>query len=494
MMPQVSFPARCAVAVICGEHLVSQVYPAAVPVEAFVDAVVELLNDDLRRRGGPGLDTSLAYELQRTNGSRLDVTKTLDELGVEDGATLIIAPASEGEPFEPQYEALSTGLARVGRRLFAPVTAETATQTALAILAMISMTIAGLGLSTRLGGNLWLPAAVTGLTGLAIFAGAVGVRRWWPDRMDLSTGLSWQAVPLLAVSASACAPGEPGAPHLFIGAVATATLVVACYRISRRWACPAAAVVTLAAVTATVAGVQMFLDAEPQRLGMGVLVGLLLLITLAPTIALWASRIRPPHFGSITGRDLFRRVEGMASDAVAPVEESDDDDPSPDTTPSGEAIANAARSANGVLTGICIATAVALPVAAWATVMPDQPRSWAAGLLVALFVLIFICRARAFGDKRQAVALVCGAAAAVCAAVTRYSVHGHGHDPAAFLAGATVLIVFAGAGLAAALLVPGTRFTPLIRMFTEWLELAAIVAALPLAAWVGGLFTWVRMR
>jgi len=44
-MAKVSFPARCAVAVVCGEHLVSQVYPASVPIEAFIDNVVELLND-----------------------------------------------------------------------------------------------------------------------------------------------------------------------------------------------------------------------------------------------------------------------------------------------------------------------------------------------------------------------------------------------------------------------------------------------------------------
>jgi hypothetical protein len=46
----------------------------------------------------------------------------------------------------------------------------------------------------------------------------------------------------------------------------------------------------------------------------------------------------------------------------------------------------------------------------------------------------------------------------------------------------------------AALLVPITRFTPLVRMIAEWLEIAAIIAALPLAAWIGGLFNWVRMR
>src|SRR5262245_25770808 len=120
-MPKVSFPARCAVAVVCGEHLVSQVYPASVPVEVFVDDITELLNEELRRRGLTGLEPGIGYELQRANGTRLDVTKTLDELGVEDGATLVLAPAGIGESFEPQYESLSTGLARIGKKLFQPV-------------------------------------------------------------------------------------------------------------------------------------------------------------------------------------------------------------------------------------------------------------------------------------------------------------------------------------------------------------------------------------
>ena len=50
-MTKVRFPSRCAVAVVCGEHLVSQVYPASVPIEVFMDDIVELLSDDLRRRG-----------------------------------------------------------------------------------------------------------------------------------------------------------------------------------------------------------------------------------------------------------------------------------------------------------------------------------------------------------------------------------------------------------------------------------------------------------
>src|ERR1700727_3171524 len=156
-MPKVAFPARCAVAVVCGEHLVSQVYPASVPVEVFLDNIVELLNDELKRRGLTGLESGVGYELHKANGVRLDVTKTLDELGVEDGATLALVPAVDGESFEPQYESLSTGLARIGKTLFEPVTVQTASHTALFILAMAAVTVLGLALHQRAASDSLMP-------------------------------------------------------------------------------------------------------------------------------------------------------------------------------------------------------------------------------------------------------------------------------------------------------------------------------------------------
>ncbi|BBY64143.1 type VII secretion integral membrane protein EccD [Mycolicibacterium helvum] len=493
-MAKVSFPARCAVAVICGQHLVSQVYPASVPVEVFIDNVVELLNEELKRRGVPGLDPGIGYELNRANGTRLDVTKTLDELGVEDGSTLVLVPAQEGESFEPQYESLSTGLARVGKRLFAPVTAETAAHTAMAVLAMVALSVLGLGLHTRLHTDSVIPAIVTGAVGLLLAVGAGSIWRWWPQRADLLGGFGWLAVPLLAVGFAAAAPGDVGAAHVFIAALATAVLTVGVVTMTGRHLTVAATVVTVCGVGGLVAIARMWAAVPAQWLGMCSLIGLLLLLTLAPTFALWAARIRPPHFGSITGRDLFRRSDGLPVDTVTPVDDEAEDEPNPDTTPPGSVITVAAQRANSVLTGICVAAAIALPAAVWATLMPGRAKSNAAAVLAGLFVLIFISRGRAFADKRQAVALVCGAAAALCVGVIRYVLHEPADSGAALLWGTFALAIFAGAGLAAALLVPVTRFTPLVRMIAEWLELAAIVAAFPLAAWVGGLFTWVRMR
>ncbi|CAN5191804.1 type VII secretion system ESX-2 subunit EccD2 [soil metagenome] len=496
-MAKVTFPARCSVAVVCGEHLVSQVYPASVPIEVFIDDVVELLNEELRRRGLTGLESSVGYELQRANGTRLDVTKTLDDLGVEDGATLVLVPAVVGDSFEPQYESLSTGLARVGKRLFAPVTAQTAAHVALAILALIALAVLALALRNRMATDALAATIVTGTLGVLTLGGTVAIARWWPQRADLMSGFGWLTVPLLAVAASAAAPGALGAAHLFIAALTVTVLTCGLVALTSRHLSVAAVVVTLCALGGLTALTRMWRPVPAQWLGMCALVALLILLTMAPTFALWASRIRPPHFGSITGRDLFRRSDGLPIDAVAPVDEDQDDDqaePNPDNTPRGSEIADAARRANSVLTGVCVGAATALPVAVWATLMPGREKATAAAILAGLFVLIFISRARTFADRRQAVALVCGAAAAVCLGVLKYVLSVPAESSAAVLWGALALALFGFAGLLAALLIPVTRFTPLVRMIAEWLELVAIVAALPLAAWIGGLFAWVRMR
>src|ERR1700743_1768519 len=191
-MGKVSFPARCAVAVVCGEHLVSQVYPASVPIEVFIDNVVELLNDELKRRGFNGLPTGVGYELHKANGVRLDVTKTLDELGVEDGATLALVPAVPGDSFEPQYESLSTGLARIGKKLFEPVTMETAAHTALVILSMVLASLLGLAVRQRLSTDSLVPAVVSGGAGLLVAGGAGAVWQWWPRRIELVDRPVWR--------------------------------------------------------------------------------------------------------------------------------------------------------------------------------------------------------------------------------------------------------------------------------------------------------------
>ncbi len=489
-MTAIAFPSRCAVAVVCAEHVVAQVYPSSVPIEVFLDDVVELISDDLRRRGVPGLDPAAAYELQRANGARLDVTRTLDELGIGDGATLVLEIAGQGESFEPHYESLSTGLARVGRELFPPVTESAAVAAAIAILAMVTASVLALGAWARAIYGTTLVGLVGVGGGTAIAVGALCVRRWWPGRTDLLIGLSWNAIPLLTLGAAAVTPGRLGSPHVLITALAASFCTVGALALTGRTVAVGAAVIAVCAIAAVVAGIRVWQPVPCQRLAIGTLVGLMFLINGAPTVALRAARIRPPHFGSVTGRDLFHRRDGMAADAVSPVE--GDAEEELDTTPAAASIVASAVRANAVLTGICVAAAVTLPVAVWAAISPGRPYATATLILAALLVVVFLSRARAFADRRQAVPLVWGAAAAFCAGTARQVLATGGG--VAVLWGAALLLGFGTAGLAAALLVPVTRFTPLVRMVVEWLELTAAAAALPLAAWICGLFDWIRLR
>lgn len=311
------------------------------------------------------------------------------------------------------------------------------------------------------------------------------------------SGFGWLAVVLLAVAAACAPPGALGAAHALIGLVVVVLGAITIGVATRkRWqTAVVTAVVTVCGILAAVAAVRMFRPVSMQVLAICVLVGLLVLIRMTPTVALWVARVRPPHFGSITGRDLFARRAGMPVDTVAPVSEADADDEDnelTDITARGTAIAASARLVNAVQVGMCVGVSLVLPAAVWGVLTPRQPWAWLALLVAGLTVGLFITQGRGFAAKYQAVALVCGASAAVCAGVLKYALDTPKGVQTGLLWPAIFVAAFAALGLAVALVVPATRFRPIIRLTVEWLEVLAMIALLPAAAALGGLFAWLR--
>lgn len=503
---KVAFPARCAVNISYEKHLCSQVFPAGIPVEGFFEGMVELFDADLKRKGFEGITLPAgSYELHKINGVRLDINKSLDELGVQDGDTLVLVPRVAGESFEPQYESLSTGLAAMGKwlgreggdRMFAPVTPLTAAHTAVAIIAMAAAVVVALTLRARTFTDSPIPAAVAGAVGALLVVATFIVWWGWRERRDLFSGFGWLAVVVLAVAGACAPPGSLGAAHGLIGLVIVILGAIAIGVTTRkRWQTAAVtAVVTVCGILAAVAAVRMFRPASAQVLAICVLVGLLILVRMAPMIALWVARVRPPHFGSITGRDLFARREGMPVDTVSPVSEDeseDEDNELTDITARGAAIAASARLVNAVQVGVCVGVSIVLPAAVWGVLTPGRPWAWLALVVAGLVVGIFITQGRGFAAKYQAVALACGAAAAVCAGVVKYAIAEPKDVVSGLLWPAVAVAAFAACGLAVALLVPTVRFRPLIRLTVEWVEVFAFIVLLPAAAALGGLFTWIR--
>ncbi|OSC30283.1 type VII secretion integral membrane protein EccD [Mycobacterium vulneris] len=503
---KVAFPARCAVNISYEKHLCSQVFPAGIPMEGFFEGMVELFDADLKRKGFDGIALPAgSYELHKINGVRLDINKSLDELGVQDGDTLVLVPRVDGDSFEPQYESLSTGLAAMGKwlgrdggdRMFAPVTPLTAAHTAVAVIAMAVGVVVALTLRARTFTDGPVPAAVSGAVGALLLVATLVVRSGWRERRDLFSGFAWLAVLSLAAAGACAPPGVLGAAHGLIGAVVMILGAIAIGVTARnRWqTAVVTAVVTVCGILAAVAAVRMFRPASAQVLAVCVLVGLLFLVRMAPLIALWVARVRPPHFGSITGRDLFARREGMPIDTVSPVSEDeseDEDNELTDITARGAAIAASARLVNAVQVGLCVGVAVVLPAAVWGVLTPGRQWAWLALVVAGLVVGIFLTQGRGFAAKYQAIALVCGASAAVCAGVVKYAVAAPKDAMTGLMWPVVAVATFAGLGLAAALLVPAMRFRPFIRLTVEWVEVLAFIVLLPAAAALGGLFTWIR--
>ncbi len=417
----------------------------------------------------------------------------------------MLVPRIDGESFEPQYESLSTGLAAMGKwlgrgggdRMFAPVTPLTAAHTAIAVIAMAAAVVAGLTLRARTFSDGIVPTAVAGGVGALLVLAAAVARQGWRERRDLFSGFAWLAVVLVAVSGACAPPGRLGAPHALIGLVIVILGAVTIgVMTQKRWqTAVVTAVVTVCGIVAAVAAVRMFRPASPQVLAICVLVLLLVLVRMTPLIALWVARVRPPHFGSITGRDLFARREGMPVDTVSPVSEDeteDEDNELTDITARGAAIAASARLVNAVQVGVCVGVSIVLAAAVWGVLTPGRPWEWLALLVAGLVVGIFITQGRGFAAKYQAVALVCGASAAVCAGVVKYALAEPRDVVAGLLWPAVAVACFAALGLAAALLVPAVRFRPFIRLTVEWAEVLALIVLLPAAAALGGLFTWLR--
>jgi type VII secretion integral membrane protein EccD len=163
-----------------------------------------------------------------------------------------------------------------------------------------------------------------------------------------------------------------------------------------------------------------------------------------------------------------------------------------DITARGAAIAAAARLINAVQVGVCVGVSIALPAAVWGVLAPGRPWAWLALLVAGLVVGIFITQGRGFAAKYQAVALVCGASAAVCAGVVKYALDAPKDVLTGLLWPVVAVATFAALGLTAALLVPAVRFRPFIRLTVEWVEVLALIVLLPAAAALGGLFTWIR--
>ncbi|MEU4314126.1 type VII secretion integral membrane protein EccD [Nocardia sp. NPDC024068] len=490
--------ARARIAVMVATYQVDVVVPTKFTVETFIDDLVAVLADAI---GDEEVDFSPPHgqwSLARPGEPPIPRWRSLGDHDVVDGTVLLLAPVESSEVFTPVVEDITDALALINEREFAEFDSDTAAVVGLGVFGIGSVGIATMLSWTWMqsGSFLWcgLPAL---LLGVLCWAAAVAIKGTDAARR-ISLGAALAALPLLFSGSAMLVPpayGEPGpfAPaNIAAGAVVAAVAAMALMRVTGSGIATLMSVAVLGVtVTIVVLPLAYFDLVTRQVAGGAVFVGLVLL-TLAPRIAVVIARIRPPDLpdpgnevNPATLTDIFdaethRDVEQNAEDAAAAEQSRHNNE---------VGIESRARLAVTSLRGLIVAISGLLSVSTviCAAVSPGGIREIVMGTAVAG---ILAMRSRWYPDRVQAIALITGSAVTVLG-VAGVLVTAYGSS---FARVSVVLIValIACAALAAALTLPEKRLTPVTRRITDLIEYALILIVPVIAFWIMGIYTAMR--
>jgi type VII secretion integral membrane protein EccD len=432
--------------------------PAAVAVATLIPSIVDIV----ATAGGPATHSdAVRYRLSRVGGPALTASKTLAQQNIRDGTVLVLtrSPAEPPAPrFDDAAEAVSSTLdgtnrlwTRQAARLTGALTAAClAAAGALALIRTFTTNDARHGVGA---------AGVAGVVSCAALLAAAIAHRVYADRIAaltlglLTTGFG-SVAGLLAV------PGGPAAPHMLLAAMAASVTSVLALRVT---GC-GVVTFTAAAFCAIVAAITA-------------LVGIL---TAAPLHAV----ALPPTVASLGLLEFSARLS-VALAGLSP--RLPTNDPAAPPLPDPDRLSAKAIHADQWLTTLVatwsLTAATGAAIEAYSSGIP-RPGGIAFAALAAAVLLL---RARAEVDLiRRLMLTVTGTAALTAGFVA--AVAAAPYLP--WIAAATAIL--AAAALCLGFIAPTVTLSPVARRGIDLLEYLALVAIVPLACWVSGLYGAVR--
>lgn len=437
------------VSIHAGAHAVDLALPAGVPIAVLIPSIVDMLD------GGDCSDTGEGrrYELSRPGFPPFAASATLADNDIHDGAVLVLARPA-GPVVAPRHHdtalAVSETLAAVGSpcgrrgtRLFGAIAATCLTATGALALIRDALTRNEPGVAGGL--------ACAGLVALLFAAMA---HRAFTDAIA-GLALSLIATVYMAVAGFLAVPGLPGMPNALLAATAAAVTPAVATRAS------GCGVVTLTAISC----------------GAGVVAvgALAAMITAAPLQAIGAvSALVSLGLLGVAAR-VSIALAGLSPRLAAEPHDGDAD-----------ALAGKASRADDWLAGLLAAFSSSAAAGAVVTVLAGAPRlcCMAFGALTGALLLL---RSRGADVRRRLVFAITGTTI-TATTFGAAALHSPGH--ASWVAAGSALA--AAAAMCLGFVVPALSFSPAAHRGVELLESSALVAAVPLACWVCGLYGAVR--
>lgn len=430
------------------------VLPASVPLGSLVPAIVDILSGNRGYQAGP---VAIRHQLSLPGNVAVDPSKTLAQLGIRDGALLILSRSS-GDSAVPRIddaaEAVSESLAGSGWR-WTPRASRLGAALAAGWLAVICAAILILGVGDQIRAEAVAVATVTSLVSLA--AGIAAYRVFESKTMGLTLGLI--GCGFAAVAGALVVPGNAGAPNVLCAAAAAATSsavmrAICCHTVVFT------ALMVFAATTATAALVGELANIPVHAVGAAsAAISLILIETSAPTSIVLA---------------------GLSSQLNAGADEP---------MPYSNRLLTRAIRARTCLISMVTAFSASTALGAIGATLGAQPANGTRLPGIAFAALIggvLLSRARAHRDLAMSLPLItCGtvtlSAALVAAAMALPLQSAHFAAVSVGLAAAALCLGFVSA-----------KISPVGQRVSELLEYLALAAVLPLACWICGIYAAMR--
>jgi type VII secretion integral membrane protein EccD len=435
---------------------VDLVLSAATPIGLLIPPIVDILSRSSGFRAGP---LPVHYQLSLPGSAALDSSKTLAQLGIRDGAALLLtrSPTELIVPrFDDEAEAVSASVSEMERH-WTPRRSRLVGSLVTTWLAGVAATVLTRAVfhanNAHRTGCAGVAAAVALL---AVLAAAIAYRVCREQSIGLTLG--GLATSFAALAGLLAVPGGPGAPNALFAAAAAATCATAMHVISSH-AVAFTALVTFAVPCSTAAMVAAITAIPPQAIGAAFTAISLAFVEASAPLSVPLARLSP-----------------TTADATAGVPLS-----SPD-------LLNArAIRAHAWLTSLIAAFSASAALgaigAALGPFLTGEPRF--PGLLFATVAGgILLLRARAHRDvARSAPLIICGIATVSTALVAAAAAY-----PQCTAHIAAVSLILGAVALCLTSIRDTTRVSPIGQRSVELLEYLAFAVVVPLAVWLCGLY------
>lgn len=430
----------------------------ALPADVAIADLLPMVLNMARETTPDGGSRHGGWCLAKLGDTAIDPSRTLGSIGVVDGDLLQLRRRSENPPpplFDDIVEAVAAS-APDSFRPWTPATARVLGQIT-AVLAMVASAVALL-----LAGPGLAPGLIaTGTAIAAVAAGAVIARVY----NDLTTGIlvATGGLPIGLVAGSYLVPGAQVEPSLLLGCVmvlvlaGASILVIGCGITTFIAAATAATIGALAFLIATL------IDYSAAGIAAGAAAVALGGISVLPRFTIQMSRIPLPQ------------VPTSAED----LQEDTD-------FPDYSMIERRAGVAHEYMTGMIIGSGVAAAIAA----VVATGGGMFGVILGSVVAAVLLLRARSYANGSQAVALLVSGMSATLGLFVIWLLAA---SPTVLMIGVFGgLVTIAAASLMLGVVIPGRRFSPVLRRTVDIVEALLIASVLPLALAVMDLYSTLR--